>query len=525
VTSGETPDMKAAHQKKETHLRDLDEGRFADAIPTFLEERKPPSDDTAHLLWWAEVALYLGKLDEVHAAIGAGEKASEKHLEEATPEGALARRRRLLKGEMHYFEQKLGKAEELVAPVVEIAGRIGDTFAEMRARYDLGRFARRRSEYALAIERLAVAAGLAASLKNDFYSGLIAFNRGISLYELNEMAAAERRCLEAVTLLTSTEDLRYRALAQNTYGGLLTDLGRYAEALSMLERAETTIESLGIQSDLQTIRGNVARVMFALGRYDETVVRLEELIAHERGSGHHYAEFLALSLLSRAELGRDRHDAARRAASEALRLSGVVGTPSDLLDARLLDARAKSRAGREGAADDLKALLADVDRSGSEHQRAEARIYLAEACIFSEPVDAERLIAEARRLPIVASTEWLRTEMERVERERLGAPVRVAPDGTLVVDIRSGWPTMKQARDALERYLVTRALTASNGNGAAAGRLIGETRYQMHYLKRIFERGEGRPSRAMSFEEGTPEAESSTARRSASRPKRLVRRR
>jgi hypothetical protein len=195
------------------------------------------------------------------------------------------------------------------------------------------------------------------------------------------------------------------------------------------------------------------------------------------------------------------------------------------LDARLLDARAKSRAGREGAADDLKALLADVDRSGSEHQRAEARIYLAEACIFSEPVDAERLIAEARRLPIVASTEWLRTEMERVERERLGAPVRVAPDGTLVVDIRSGWPTMKQARDALERYLVTRALTASNGNGAAAGRLIGETRYQMHYLKRIFERGEGRPSRAMSFEEGTPEAESSTARRSASRPKRLVRRR
>ena len=50
-------------------------------------------------------------------------------------------------------------------------------------------------------------------------------------------------------------------------------------------------------------------------------------------------------------------------------------------------------------------------------------------------------------------------------------------DGTLVVDISSGWPTMKQARDALERFLVTRALAASNGNGAAAGRLIGETRY------------------------------------------------
>jgi hypothetical protein len=43
----------------------------------------------------------------------------------------------------------------------------------------------------------------------------------------------------------------------------------------------------------------------------------------------------------------------------------------------------------------------------------------------------------------------------------------------------------------------------------------------MHYLKRIFERGEGRPSRArIEAAQG-----SERARRSASRPKRLVRRR
>jgi tetratricopeptide (TPR) repeat protein len=506
-------------------MLDLDTGRYGDAIPAFLSGRRPRPDDPEGLIRWAEIALYLGRADEVQAVIGVGERTFEKQIEDAGPAGALARRRRLLKAEALYLEQKVAKAEDVAAPVVEIAARVGDTFAEMRARYDLGRFARRRSEYALAIERLAVASSLAATLGNDFYTGLIAFNRAVSLYELNEMAAAERRCLEAIRLLTATENLRYRALAQNTYGGLLTGLGRYAEALAMLERAEETIESLGIVSDLQTIRGNMARVMFALGRYDETVVRLEELIVHERESGNHYAEFLTLSLLSRAELGRNRPDAAQRAASEAVRLAGVVGTPSDRLDARLLDARTKARTDQEGAVEDLKTLLADVDRSGSDHQRAEARIYLAEASIISEPVEAEQLIAEARRLPVVVSTEWLRTELERIDRERMRAPVRVTPEGTLVIDVRMGWPKMKQARDALERFLVTRALAAANGNGAAAGRLIGETRYQMHYLKRIFERGEGRPSRAMVFEEDSPEAQSPTARRSASRPKRLVRRR
>jgi hypothetical protein len=124
-------------------------------------------------------------------------------------------------------------------------------------------------------------------------------------------------------------------------------------------------------------------------------------------------------------------------------------------------------------------------------------------------------------MPIVEATPWLAFELSRVDRDRLRAPVRINADGTLVVDTRLSWPQLKHAREALERYLLDRALDETAGNAAAAGRLIGETRYQMHYLRRIFERGEGRPSRARLEEDEDTER----ARRSASRPKRLVRRR
>jgi hypothetical protein len=177
--------------------------------------------------------------------------------------------------------------------------------------------------------------------------------------------------------------------------------------------------------------------------------------------------------------------------------------------------------GRPEAAEELRAVLDEVDASGDEAQRAEARVYLAEALVLESPIEAAELLADARRLPVVEATPWLAFELERVERDRLRAPIRINPDGTLVVDTRLGWPKLKQARESLERYLLERSLAETNGNAAAAGRLIGETRYQMHYLKRIFERGEGRPSRArLDAEEDTERA-----RRSASRPKRLVRRR
>jgi tetratricopeptide (TPR) repeat protein len=391
----------------------------------------------------------------------------------------------------------------------------------MRARFVLGRAAAERGEHPLALERLAAASRLATDLGNEYYQGRIAHARGMRLLALGEYSAAERRLAEAVELLARTENYLHRAGAQVSLGNLLCELGRFDEAYDLLASAELRDAAAPVGADPRSTRLAMAKALLGLGRYDEAVGSLEGLLELDRAVGDRAGELEALRLLARAELGRANVPAAESAAAAAVAVAAREGTAADALDARLLHGRVCARLARADVPDELRAVMADVDAAGDDVQRAEVRLYLAEALALESPIESAELVAEVREMPIVEATPWLGHELERVDRERLRAPVRVNPDGTLVVDTRLGWPSLKQARETLERYLLEGALTQTRGNAAAAGRLIGETRYQMHYLRRIFERGQGRPSRGRIADE---EDGTERARRSASRPKRLVRR-
>ena len=97
---------------------------------------------------------------------------------------------------------------------------------------------------------------------------------------------------------------------------------------------------------------------------------------------------------------------------------------------------------------------------------------------------------------MVPAGSCLTTELEGVEDLLARAPIRVDERDRLIVDTSLSWPTIKAAREATERFIYDRAMAATGGNASAAGRLIGESRYQMHHLGRIL-RGEApRPSRS-----------------------------
>ncbi len=503
-------------------LADLDRGRYADAVQHFNTMTAPgPDQDLATQLWYGEMALYLGRIEEAAAAVAEIARDFEPQIGDSGEFGALARRSWLVAAEADCARGRLAESEARASAVSEGAARGGDAFSNMRARLTLGSVAGGKGEYPLALERLAAASRIAGEIENGYYQGRIAHARSLYLLALGEFSAAERRLGEAVELLERTENLLNRASAQVSYGNLLCDFGRFQEAYEMLTKAERNDLPLATGIDPRLMRLAMAKALLGMGRFDEAVSRLEGLLELERAMGNRAGELEALRLLARAELGRGHIDAAERAATAAAHVATLAGSPGDVIDARLLAGRVRARMGRNGASDDLREVLYDVDESGDDIQRAEARIYLAEALTLENPIESAELIEAARVLPIVEATPWLAFELERVDRDRLRAPVRINPDGTLVVDTRLSWPKLKNAREALERYLLERSLDETTGNAAAAGRLIGETRYQMHYLKRIFERGEGRPSRArIPVEEGTERA-----RRSASRPKRLVRRR
>lgn len=501
---------------------DLDHGRYASVVTGRAASAPPPPDaDLATQLGFAEVALYLGRTTEAGVAVAETVRDLESSLAETGEVGALARRSWLLAAEVAAANGAIDDAEARASAVAEAAVHAGDILAAMRARFALGQTAGARGEHPLALERLAAASRLATDLANDFYQGRIAHTRGVHLLALGEYSAAERRLVEAVELLGATEDLRYRAAAQVSLGSLYCELGRFDEAYDLLTRAELRDASIAVGPDPRQIRLTTAKSLLGLGRYEEAVAKLEGLLELERARGSRIGELDTLGLLARAELGRGNATSAERAAAAAVELATVAGTPDHRIAARILLGRVRARLGRDETPDELRAILADVDESGTDIQRAEGRIYLAEALVLESPIESAELVAKARAMPIVEATPWLGHELDRVDRDRLRAPVRVNPDGTLVVDTRLGWPKLKNARETLERYLLEGALGQTRGNAAAAGRLIGETRYQMHYLKRIFERGQGRASRGRIADE---EDGTERARRSASRPKRLVRR-
>jgi tetratricopeptide (TPR) repeat protein len=504
-------------------LAKLDHGRYAEEVQRFFGHGKPgPDQDHVTRLWHAEIALYLGQSDDARAAVQEVEADLERQRGDSGDIGSLARRAAVVSAETAAAAGDLTSAESTATAVLEGAVKAGDGQFAMRARYDLGVFAGAKGEYPLALERLAVASRTASELGNEFFQGLIAHRRALFLWKLGELSASEGRFIEAVDLLGRTENLLNRASAQTNYGRLLAELGRFEEAIDLFRRAESQDLPAAAGVDPRPVRAAMAKCLLGLGRYDDAAARLEGLLELERAMRSRAGELDALRMLARAELGRNRPEAAERAASEAAQVAALVGSPADLVDARLLSARAKARIGRPKAAEEINALMLEIEDSGDDLHRAEARICLAEALVVENPVESERLLAEVKTMAGFESSPRLTAEFDRVNRARLRAPVRVNEDGTLVVDTRGEWPKLKHAREALERFLLERSLTETHGNAAAAGRLIGETRYQMHYLRRIFERGEGRPSRARVFgeEEGTERA-----RRSASRPKRLVRRR
>lgn len=494
-----------------TTLAAFDRGAFAGRVEQFLdaEELARVPDDPNVALVAAEAALYLDQVNRAREIVEEMEPLLQASETASGPAGEAARRRLLVACEAAYFEGRFETAETLARRALEAAGS-RDPHTRVRARYDLGRIRRRSGRHEEALEVLAQASTEAEAAGNTYYRGLIAFNRAICLYQLDRLPDAEPVFIEALGLLEQSENLRYRALAESSYASLLMDLGRYSTALALLDRAERTALPLALSSDLHAMRNTLAKAMLWLGRYEEAIARLNEVIAFERGAGDHYAELNALNLLIQALVAAGRVDAASRAADDALLLAATVGVPEAALDTQIYAGRVWAAAGRSDARQALEDALERADLHGTPYQRAEARIYLAEALLTSSPLRAEALLGEARAFPVTLESGRLRAEAERVEALRRSAPIRVESPRRFVVELAGPWPTLKEARIALEQFYFRAAMDEASGNMAAAGRLIGETRYQMFYLRNFFEKGHGRPAKT---EPSETEREDATPRR------------
>jgi tetratricopeptide (TPR) repeat protein len=503
--------MEKLSQQAESYrtelLEGIDRGHYKEAL-AFVDAQPDAPASPEDALLRAEVALYRDRFTDA-AAFLARSRGIDLWIDDDGEVGSRARRARLLMVEAACFTGDLAEAERLVRPLVEAATRAHDVQSELRALYDLARIARHRAEWTLAIDRLDRALELARQIGNTCYEGRVSYTLGYCWYNLNRLDLTVPYLQSAIELLTDSENLRFRATVESFYGCLLADRGDLKAALELLQHAEATAGELGIVGDMVTARMNAARTHLALGHYEDVERALTELLGWEREPGITPIELMTLRLLAITQCVSGRVGEARRSAEEALRLAEIGGNAADRLEARLLVVRAKSLAGEAEASAELESLVAEVDENGTPYLRAEARIYLARALLTLDPTQTRAVCDAVRAMPVVREYYWLQRELELVEGDVQFMPVRLTHDGQLIMDARLGWPDLKAAREAAERYWLERALAETGGNVSAASRLLGLTRNEGHYLNHLVLRGEpARPSRSKN-----PDAPSTKTRR------------
>jgi tetratricopeptide (TPR) repeat protein len=463
-------------------LERLDRGEFRDAIER-LGTDPADADDPASLRWRAEVLLYRDRLDDVAALADALVGPLDGRLDEDSAAGSCARRRALVAAEVAYFRGEYDRATELAESVAHAAETVGDGQHALRATFDLGRILRRRGEYATSLETLLIASHMAARAGNAFYEGMIGYNRAICCYELSDLDRTTEYADASVAKLAESEGLRFLALCRNLRGLVLTELGEAERGMQEFDEAERTASSLGIVSDMLSIANNAARALIAAQKYEDAERRLAALVGAD-DAPRPFELFYTLCLLSIAQAGQGNVRESRRSAQRAHALAEAAGSDEDRFESALLLLRARSVSGDEEAVAALRAAVERADAVGTEHQRAQARIFLAQALVSDSPIEATNLCREVRDEPAVAQGSWLHAELERVTYQLERAPIRVDEQDRLVIDVKLSWPTIQAAREAAERFIYEHAMSATRGNASAAGRLIGESRCELHRLGR-----------------------------------------
>lgn len=491
--------MKRTPDTIPAHLLDafarLDNGQYRQALDQIDSGTGPDAGDL-DALWRAEVMLYLDRVDDVKQLVEQLEPMLSGHSKDRGPAGECARRLELIQAEVAYFEGDYDKATSIATAVADASDRADDPQHAVRATYDLGRILRRKAEFAASLETLLIASHMAKRIDNDFYSGLIAYNRAVCSFELGDVERLREYAESARTLLQSTENLRYFGITENLYGLFLTEMGDFEAGLDSFNTSERIATALGVTSDLLSVANHAALSLLARRRHNEAERRLANLVDLGRSQAHSGSEFFTLCLLSVAQVAQGKFADAKKSATAAHSLAELSGDEDDLFEAKLLVTRAAAMRADEEALEALRELVGEADRRGIDYFQIMARVFLAHALVTDSPVEATSLCQEVRAMPARPAGSWLTAELDRVEYLLSHAPIRIDEEGRLIIDTRTAWPTIRAAREAAERYIYERAIEATNGNASAAGRLIGESRYQMHHLGRILQGLAPRPSRS-----------------------------
>jgi len=113
-----------------------------------------------------------------------------------------------------------------------------------------------------------------------------------------------------------------------------------------------------------------------------------------------------------------------------------------------------------------------------------ACLYLAELMLAVQPVKAREWLERADQLLAAYPHAWFRAELERIRRKMDEGRIRIEEERFVVDGTRL--PKWYEAKEALEIFLIRKALEQSGNNLTRAGELLGTTRVHIHKKKKQY---------------------------------------
>lgn len=225
-----------------------------------------------------------------------------------------------------YRQGEFAQTEAEAGTGLTLARRHGMRAAQKACLLNLGLALWQRGEWSAAREQLEQALRLARADDDRYGMGVFLCALAILEHEQDDSVAAERDYRESLRIARELGETRSAITVLNNLGQLLTRLGRYAEALPLLEEGLRLSESTGVE-------GMRAHFLFNIGtaRFGDGNLAAARAYTQQALTAAQSCERMLLpevhAQLARLDLQDGRIDTALTCAREALRLARDMDDP------------------------------------------------------------------------------------------------------------------------------------------------------------------------------------------------------
>lgn len=450
----------------------LDRGEYVAAAARFDEGDVPRGESAA--LWCADVAIYLGRLENVE------------HYLSMAPECEL---RTVLEAERLFATNAWSEADAML---------VGLTSA--RAIVNRARVAFKTGEWDRCLELARDVEHQAEREGNEFLAGRARYLGAVALDEAGHRNAAEDMMRSAVRALRETERGRYLAFALNHQAWLVVER-LPDQARELVAEARTIAAGLGQSADLIVYDTALIQHVHRAGRYREVIERARpfvDLVA-ELGDPDHECYARTMWCVAALAIG---DVASARSALAGLPFAALPGSDTTRVKAEMLVDRVAAHGYELGAPKRIEAKLAEPGRFKAAWQTSLAKLWLWDALAVVDPWQARARHAELTTDAKNDKDWFVQAEVRAVAR----TPRTTRWTGAGWLFVAEALPDGVRAQDALDaNYEAVRHQLFENAHRAAGGvqgAIVGATSWSGGHVSKLRERygypapSPGRPAKS-----------------------------